>query len=187
MQVLATAIPEILLLVPRRHADPRGWLSETWHRERFAAAGLPDDFVQDNAAFSLRRGTVRGLHFQGPPAAQGKLVRAAAGAAYDVAVDLRQGSPTYGRHVGAELSAEGGECMWVPEGFAHGFCTLTDNTLVLYKMTRYYAPAQERGLLWNDPALGIDWPVAAAEAIVKPVDQNHPRLSDIGAPFPAEA
>jgi dTDP-4-dehydrorhamnose 3,5-epimerase len=187
MNIITTAIPDVLVLVPPRFADARGWLSETWSRDRFAAAGLPRDFVQDNAAFSHRRGTIRGLHFQLPPDAQGKLVRAAHGAIYDVAVDLRQGSPTYGRHVGAELSAEGGECMWVPAGFAHGFCTLTDDSLVLYKMTSFYAPAQERGLLWDDPDLAIAWPVPADDVIVKPVDQQHPRLRDIGTPFPVEA
>ncbi len=185
MDIVETAIPAVRLFVPRRFADDRGWLAETWHRERFAAAGLDAAFVQDNAAFSHRRGTIRGLHFQAPPHAQGKLVAVAAGAVFDVALDLRQDSPTYGRHVSAVLSAEHGEAMWVPPGFAHGFCTLSEATLVTYKMTANYAPSHERGVRWNDPALAIAWPVDATEAVVKVLDQNLPLLADVGAPFPA--
>ena len=184
MDVITTAIPEVKILVPGRHGDARGWLSETWRRDRFAAAGVAANFVQDNTAFSAAAGTIRGLHFQLPPMAQGKLVRTVQGSIFDVAVDLRTGSPTYGRHVGATLSAARGESVWVPPGFAHGFCTLEPDCLVIYKMTALYSPAHEKGLRWNDPALGIDWPVTADAAILKPADQAHPLLADLGAVFP---
>jgi len=185
MDIIETAIPAVKIFVPARHGDARGWLSETWRRDRFAAAGLDHDFVQDNAAFSAQQGTIRGLHFQLPPQAQGKLVRAALGSVWDVAVDLRAESPTYGQHVAYTLSAERGEAMWVPPGFAHGFCTLTPETLVIYKMTALYAPQAERGLRWDDPALAIAWPVAADRAILKPADRTHPVLAALGPVFPA--
>lgn len=172
------AIPDVLLITPRRHGDARGWFSETWSRRAFEAAGLAFDFVQDNQAFSARRGTVRGLHFQRPPNAQAKLVRALKGAIYDVAVDIRAGSPTYGRWVGATLTAEGGEQLLVPRGFAHGYCTLVDDTELFYKVDGPYAPADEGGLLWNDPALGIDWPVAAEDAVLSEKDRVLPVLAD---------
>ena len=184
MDVITTAIPEVKILVPARHGDARGWLSETWRRDRFAAAGVDADFVQDTIAFSAAAGTIRGLHFQLPPMAQGKLVRAVQGSIFDVAVDLRTGSATYGRHVGAALSAARGESMWVPPGFAHGFCTLEPDCLLIYKMTALYSPAHEKGLRWNDPALGIDWPVAADRAVLKAADQAHPLLADLGPVFP---
>lgn len=184
MEIVETAIPAVRLFIPRRFADDRGWLAETWRRDRFAAAGIDATFVQDNAAFSRRRGTVRGLHFQAPPHAQGKLIAVVAGAVIDVALDLRQGSPTYGRHVAAELTAERGETMWVPPGFAHGFCTLSNDTLVTYKMTAHYAPSHERGVRWDDPALSIAWPVEAGEATVKPLDRELPLLADLGVAFP---
>ncbi len=187
MDIVETAIPAVRLFVPRRFADDRGWLAETWSRNRFAGAGLDATFVQDNAAFSHRRGTVRGLHFQAPPHAQGKLVAVATGAVFDVALDLRQESPTYGLHVSAVLTAERGETMWVPAGFAHGFCTLSDATLVTYKMTSHYAPSHERGVRWNDPALSIAWPVDERDAVVKPLDRDLPRLADLGDAFPAGA
>jgi len=185
MDIVPTAIPDVKVLLPARHGDARGWLSETWRRDCFAAAGIDVDFVQDNTAFSATAGTIRGLHFQTPPCAQGKLVRAVRGSIFDVAVDLRRGSPTYGRHAAATLSAERGETMWVPPGFAHGFCTLEPDCLVIYKMTALYSPTHEKGLRWDDPALGIVWPVANDAAILKAADRAHPLLADLGAVFPA--
>src|SRR5262245_11935532 len=134
------ALPEVLLITPKRHGDARGWFSETWNRAALAAQGVELDFVQDNQAFSAQRGTVRGLHFQAAPFAQAKLVRVLKGAIYDVAVDIRQGSPSYGRSVGATLTATGGEQLLVPRGFAHGYCTLEPDTELLYKVDNAYAP-----------------------------------------------
>ena len=173
------AIPEVLLITPKRHGDARGWFAETWSRRAFEAAGLNHDFVQDNQAFSARRGTVRGLHFQAAPNAQAKLVRVLKGAIYDVAVDIRQGSPSYGRWVAAELTAERGEQLLVPRGFAHGYCTLLDDTELFYKVDGPYAPQSEGGVLWNDPALGIDWPVGADEAVLSDKDKVLPVLADL--------
>jgi len=173
------ALPEVLLITPKRHGDARGWFSETWSRATLAEAGLALDFVQDNQAFSARRGTVRGLHFQAAPFAQAKLVRALRGAVYDVAVDIRPGSPTFGRWAAAELTAEGGEQILAPRGFAHAYCTLTDDCEIFYKVDGPYAPQAEGGVRWNDPALGIDWPVRADEAIVNARDQALPLLADL--------
>jgi dTDP-4-dehydrorhamnose 3,5-epimerase len=175
------AIPEVLLITPRRHGDARGWFSETWSRPTLAAAGLDLDFVQDNQAFSARRGTLRGLHFQRAPHAQAKLVRVLRGAIYDVAVDIRQGSATYGRWVGAELTAERGDQLLVPRGFAHGYCTLVADTELAYKVDSPYAPDAEGGLLWRDPALGIDWPVTPDEVLANDRDRNLPTLAELGA------
>jgi dTDP-4-dehydrorhamnose 3,5-epimerase len=174
------AIPEVLLITPKRHGDARGWFSETWSRPALAAAGVDLDFVQDNQAFSARRGTLRGLHFQRAPHAQAKLVRVLRGAIYDVVVDIRQGSQTYGRWVGAELTAERGEQLLVPRGFAHGYCTLTDDTELAYKVDNVYAPQSEGGLLWRDPALGIDWPVGEAEVLANDRDRSLPTLAELG-------
>jgi dTDP-4-dehydrorhamnose 3,5-epimerase len=183
MQVVATDIPEVKLIAPARHRDDRGWLAEAWNRRRCLVAGVDADFVQDNVAFSHRAGTVRGLHFQAPPRAQGKLVWVPRGRIHDVAVDVRRGSPSYGRHVGAELSAESGNLLWIPPGFAHGYCTLAPDTLVIYKLTDFYAPEAERGLLWNDPALGINWPVAESDAILNPRDRGYPGLAGLAPAF----
>ena len=143
-----------------------------------AEAGVEADFVQDNQAFSARRGTVRGLHFQTAPHPQAKLVRVLRGAIFDVAVDIRPGSPTFGRWAGAELTAEGGEQLFVPRGFAHGYCTLTDDTELFYKVDGLYAPQTEGGVLWNDPDLGIDWPITG-EAVLSDRDRTLPRLKDL--------
>lgn len=173
------ALPEVLIITPRRHGDARGWFSETWSRPVLAKAGIDLDFVQDNQAFSARRGTVRGLHFQAAPHPQAKLVRVLKGAIYDVAVDIRTGSPTYGRWVGATLTAEGGEQILVPRGFAHAYCTLVDDTELFYKVDGRYAPETEGGVLWNDPALGIDWPIDPAEAVLSDKDKMLPALKDL--------
>ena len=173
------ALPEVLLITPKRHGDARGWFAETWSRRTLGEAGVTFDFVQDNQAYSARKGTVRGLHFQTAPHAQAKLIRALRGAIYDVAVDVRPGSATFGQWVGAELTAEGGEQLLVPRGFAHGYCTLTDDCELFYKVDGLYAPDCEGGILWNDPDLAIDWPVDPAEAITSDKDKVLPRLKDM--------
>lgn len=173
------ALPEVLLITPRRHGDARGWFSETWSRKSLATAGLDIDFVQDNQAFNARSGTVRGLHFQTAPHPQAKLVRVLAGAILDVAVDVRAGSPTQGRWVSARLTAEGGEQLFVPRGFAHGYCTLCDDVMLAYKVDGDYAPQTEGGVIWNDPDLAIDWPVAPDQAVLSDKDLVLPRLADL--------
>jgi len=182
MQIRSLDIPDVLLIEPVRHGDARGFFSETYSRNALAAAGFDQEFVQDNHSRSSRRGTLRGLHFQQPPYAQDKLLRVTRGAILDVAVDVRKGSPTYGRHVAVELSEENWRQLLVPKGFAHGFQTLTDDCEVLYKVTGYYAPEAERGVLWNDPALGIDWPLTT-EAFLNARDQSWPLLADLPPAF----
>jgi dTDP-4-dehydrorhamnose 3,5-epimerase len=176
-------IPDVILLKPRYFNDPRGYFVETYNVRESQVAGLKADFVQDNQAFSFKRGTVRGLHFQAPPHAQAKLVRVLRGSIYDVAVDLRVGSPTYGRWTAATLTAQRGEQIFVPRGFAHGYCTLEADTEVAYKVDDYYAPDCDRGLIWNDPTLAVDWPVTTAEAVLSDKDRQLPRLCDFASPF----
>jgi dTDP-4-dehydrorhamnose 3,5-epimerase len=183
MIVRSLAIPEVKLIVPSIFRDERGFFSETHNSKSFKAAGIDAEFVQDNHSLSRPKGVVRGLHFQVPPHAQGKLVRVTHGAVFDVAVDVRRGSPSYGRHVSAVLSAENWAQLWIPVGFAHGFCTLKADTEVLYKVTDYYAPECDRGIKWNDPALGIEWPIAAAEAILSAKDAKNALLSELPAYF----
>jgi dTDP-4-dehydrorhamnose 3,5-epimerase len=178
MEVVSLAIPDVKLITPRRFADPRGFFAETFSRRRFVEAGLIADFIQDNFSLSRAAGTVRGLHFQRRPFVQAKLVRPLRGAIYDVALDIRHGSPSYGRHVAVEITAESGAMIFVPEGFAHGFCTLTADTEVFYKVNRDYAPLHESGILWNDPALGIAWPVAADKAVLSDRDRAWPTLAE---------
>ena len=173
------ALPDVLLITPKRHGDARGWFSETWSDRTFEGAGLAHRFVQDNQAYSAVRGTIRGLHFQTAPHAQAKLVRVLKGAIYDVAVDIRQGSPTFGQWVGAELTAERGEQILVPRGFAHGYCTLTEEAEIFYKVDGQYSPANEGGILWSDPALGIDWPVTPDKAVTSDKDKILPLLADL--------
>ena len=173
------ALPEVLLITPKRHGDARGWFAETWSRKTLGEAGLACDFVQDNQAFNAKKGTVRGLHFQTAPHPQAKLVRVLRGAIYDVAVDVRPGSATLGQWVGAGLTAEGGEQLLVPRGFAHGYCTLTDDCELFYKVDGLYAPDCEGGVIWNDPDLAIDWPVSAEAAITSDKDKVLPRLKDM--------
>ena len=152
-------IPEVTLIEPPVFSDERGFFVETYKRDDFAERGIKEPFIQDNHSGSSRKGVVRGLHFQKAPAAQSKLVRVIRGRILDVAVDIRKASLTYGKWVSAELSAENRRMLYIPEGFAHGFCTLEDNTEVIYKCGAVYSPEHDRGVKWNDPAIGIDWPV----------------------------
>lgn len=171
------------LIRPVRHGDARGWFSEVWSKADWHAADLPEtDWVQDNQAFSAAAGTLRGLHFQAPPSAQAKLVRAATGAIFDVAVDIRKGSPTYGKTITATLNAKTGDQLYVPAGFAHGYQTLEVDTHVAYKCDQAYAAESEGGLLWSDPALGIDWPLGA-HALLSGKDLILPKLADLESPF----
>lgn len=183
MHVVPLAIAAVKLVTPKRFGDHRGYFAETWSRRAFAAAGLDVDFVQDNHSLSRDKGTIRGLHFQLPPRTQAKLVRVVAGAIFDVAVDLRPSSPTYGKHVVARLSADNGACVFVPVGFAHGFATLEPDTEVLYKVSDVYAPDLDRGLAFDDPDLAIEWPVGAEQAIVSDKDRRQPRLAQLGPVF----
>ncbi len=179
MHIEPLKIPEVLVIEPERHRDGRGFFSETYNKRALAERGIEHEFVQDNHSFSVEKGTVRGLHFQTPPFAQAKLVRVVRGAILDVAVDIRTGSPSYGRHVQTTLSADNWRQVYVPVGFAHGFCTLVPDTEVIYKAAEYYAPDRDSGLLWCDPALAIDWPVAKADAVVSDRDRKHPGLAGL--------
>lgn len=176
-------IPAVLLVTPQKHGDARGFFSEVYNRKAWAAAGIDAEFVQDNYSFSADRGTVRGLHFQAPPHAQHKLVRVLRGSVFDVAVDLRRGSPTYGQHVATVLTSASWNQLFVPAGFAHGLMTLEADTELLYKVSAYYAPSHDRGILWNDPSLGIAWPVPAAEATLSGKDLALPAFADFDSPF----
>ena len=178
MEVVETAIPEVKIIKPKKHGDHRGFFSETYNKKVLSAAGIDLDFVQDNHSLSADKCTVRGLHFQLPPFAQDKLVRVVRGSILDVAVDIRRGSPTFGRHVSAVVSAAEWNQILVPIGFAHGFVTLEPNTEVLYKTTKFYAPEHDRGLLWNDPELGIDWGVDEGQAVLSDNDRALPTLND---------
>lgn len=178
MKAERLAIPDVILLTPPRFGDARGFFSETYNATRFAAAGIDGPFVQDNHSLSATTGTVRGLHCQIAPAVQGKLVRCVRGAIWDVAVDIRHGSPSYGRHVAAVLSAQNWSQLWIPGGFLHGFCTLEPDTEVIYKVTAGYDRAAERGVIWSDPDLALPWPVAAEAAVLSEKDRVLPRLRD---------
>jgi dTDP-4-dehydrorhamnose 3,5-epimerase len=183
MDLETTSIPGVLLVKPRYFHDARGHFVETYNARAARAAGLKVEFVQDNQALSRKRGTVRALHFQVPPKAQAKLVRVLRGSIFDVAVDLRAGSPSYGRWMAATLTAQSGEQIFVPHGFAHGYCTLEDDTEVAYKVDDYHAPECEQGLIWDDPALAIEWPVAATEAVLSDKDRKLPCFADFVSPF----
>lgn len=183
MKIEKTAIEGVLIVTPQRHGDARGFFSETFKQDALREAGADIDWIQDNHAFSAARGVVRALHFQKPPAAQAKLVRVTRGAVYDVAVDLRRASDTYGQYVGVELSADNWRQLLVPAGFAHGYCALTENCEVLYKVDAPYAPASEGGLFWADPDLAIDWPIGRAEALLNARDEAWPRFADFVSPF----
>ena len=183
VEIRPTAIPGVMLISPKKFTDARGFFSEIYRRDEFESHGLLLDFVQENHSLSTRAGTIRGLHFQTRPFAQDKLVRVTRGRIFDVAVDIRHSSPTFGRHVTAELTSDDLVQMFVPVGFAHAFCTLEPNTEVVYKVTNYYSRDNERGLLWNDPDLGIEWPVDHSAAQLSDKDKLHPRLHDLPAYF----
>lgn len=184
LDIRTLAIPDVKLIVPRRFADARGHFTETYNKNTWAAAGLPAfDAVQDNQSLSRETGTIRGLHFQRPPHAQAKLVSCLQGRILDVAVDIRKGSKTFGRHVTAELDAASGAQLFVPAGFAHGFCTLAPDTLVAYKVDAHYVPESDAGIFWADEALAIAWPVSPDRAQLSPKDAALPRLKDIVSPF----
>lgn len=175
---MALAIPDVQLLKPRRFGDDRGWFTETWSRRT-----LDIGFCQDNMSLSAEVGTIRGLHFQKPPHAQAKLVMVLQGRILDVAVDIRRASPTFGQHVAVELSAAEGNQLFIPRGFAHGFCTLEPGTQVMYKVDDFYAPETDAGIFWADPDLAINWPVRVDQAHLSPKDLGLPRLKDIDSPF----
>ncbi len=172
-----------ILLRARRLGDARGWFMETYSEAAAFAAGIDVRFVQDNQSFSASAGTIRGLHFQHPPYAQAKLVRCVHGSIMDYAVDVRRGSPTYGKHVTARLTAEGGEQLFVPVGFAHGFVTLEPDVEVAYKVSNIYAPDCDGGIIWNDLGIGINWPLPHSGAVVSDRDQRLPTLAEFESPF----
>jgi dTDP-4-dehydrorhamnose 3,5-epimerase len=178
MLIEETPIPAIRIVTPKRHGDARGFFSEVYNASAFEAAGLDYAFVQDNHSFSATVGTLRGLHFQLPPFAQTKLIRVSRGRILDVAVDIRRSSPTFGRHVAVELSAENWRQLLVPAGFAHGFVTLEPDSEVLYKTSALYSPAHDRGLAWDDPDIGIAWPLPPGGAKLSDKDLRWPRLKD---------
>jgi dTDP-4-dehydrorhamnose 3,5-epimerase len=183
MNITPLSIPDVMILQPERFSDARGFFSETYNRRALAERGIELDFVQDSHSLSGPKGTIRGLHYQSPPFAQAKLVRVARGSIFDVAVDIRRGSPTYGKHVAAVISARAWNQILIPIGFAHGFCTLEPDTETVYKVTEYYAPEHDLGILWNDPDLGIEWPVPDAMAVLSAKDQRQSRLRDVVSPF----
>ncbi len=186
MLVAPTSLPDVLVLTPPRHGDARGFFSESWNRRTLEKAGLQlPEFVQDNHSFSARAGTIRGLHFQSPPHAQGKLVRCGRGALFDVAVDIRRGSPTYGNWVGEELSFENGRQLWVPAGFLHGFLTLEPDTEIVYKCTDHYAPECDGAVRWD--SCGVDWPLPAGMApVLSEKDAAAPPMAEFESPFTQE-
>lgn len=179
MEYWRLRIPDVIAFAPKRIGDARGFFSETFRQDAFAAAVDPPTFVQDNHSYSQVAGVIRGLHFQRPPRAQGKLVRVVRGAIFDVAVDIRHGSPTYGEHVGEMLSAENWLQLWIPPGFAHGYCVLEPDTEVVYKASDYYSPADEAGLAFDDPALAIAWPVRPEAARLSDKDRHYPKLAEL--------
>ena len=183
MHIQELAIPDVKVLVPAKLDDGRGFFSEVYSRRKLAEVGFDIAFVQDNHSRSAERGTVRGLHFQIPPHAQDKLVRVVRGSVFDVALDLRWNSPTYGKHVSVVLSAEAWNQVLVPVGFAHGFMTLEPDTEVVYKVTDFYAPDHDAGLLWNDPDLGIRWPLPEEEALLSEKDRRQPKFAELSTPF----
>jgi dTDP-4-dehydrorhamnose 3,5-epimerase len=176
-------IKDILLFTPTKHGDERGFFSETFRADLAAEHGIVAPFVQDNHVYSGQKGVLRGLHFQTPPRAQGKLVRCIRGAILDVGVDIRKGSPSFGQYVAVELSAANWRQLWIPPGFAHGYITLQDDCEVIYKVTDYYAPECDRGIAWDDPEIGIDWRLPNSEITLSVKDRKQPRLADVASVF----
>ena len=178
MQVIPTAIPDVKILLPKQFKDHRGFFSEVYSTKLLNDAGIATPFVQDNHSLSVEKGVLRGLHYQVGPMAQDKLIRVVRGSILDVAVDIRRGSPTFGKHATAVVSADNWRQIFVPVGFAHGFVTLEPNTEVLYKVSTFYSPQHERGIRWNDPALGIDWGIAEDAAVLSDRDRRHPLFKE---------
>ncbi|MBU1289335.1 MAG: dTDP-4-dehydrorhamnose 3,5-epimerase [Alphaproteobacteria bacterium] len=172
-------IPEVILVKPQHFGDDRGYFRETYRQSKYDAEGIRGPFVQDNFSMSRDANVLRGLHFQTNPSAQGKLVRCTQGAIFDVAVDIRRGSPNYGQHVSATLSAENGWQMFIPVGFAHGFCTLEPDCAVDYKVTAYYDPSCDKGIAWDDPDIGINWPLSGNSPILSGKDTKQPQFRDL--------
>jgi len=183
VEFVSYSLPDVIEITPRRHGDARGYFSEVFRADLFKKNVADVDLVQHNQSLSRQVGTIRGLHYQLPPAAQGKLVRCIRGAILDVAVDIRRSSPAFGQHVAVTLSAEAGNQLWVPVGFAHAFCTLEPDTEVWYGVTDVYSPEHEGGILWNDPDLKIAWPVEPGAAALSPRDETWPRLRDASRIF----
>ena len=183
MEIVKTELPGVVMLTPRRFGDARGFFSEVYNRDAYAGLGIDVEFVQDNHSLSREVGVVRGLHFQSPPHAQAKLVRVGAGRVLDVAVDIRRGSPTYGRWVGVELSAEAGNQLYIPVGFLHGFAVLEPNSELLYKCSDFYAPDCDGAVRFDDPDIGIDWGIDPKAAILSDKDAKAPLLKDFVSPF----
>jgi len=182
MKITETGIKGLLIIEPRVFNDDRGYFYESYSKSKFSEAGINVDFVQDNQSFS-QKGAVRGLHGQADPFAQGKLVRVISGTVIDVALDIRKGSATYGKHFSIELSGENKLLFWIPAGFLHGFATLENNTIFTYKVNNYYDKASEIGVLWNDPDLGIDWGIQPGEALLSPKDEILPPFKSFNSPF----
>lgn len=182
MLIEKTPLEGVLILTPKRFGDDRGFFSESWNKKLLAENGIDMDFVQDNHSVSAQVNTVRGLHFQAPPDAQDKLVRCGQGALFDVAVDIRKGSPTYGQWFGIELTAENGKQLLVPKGFLHGFSTRAPQTEIIYKCTDYYSPTADGAVRFDDPDIGIDWGLSGA-AVLSPKDEAAPLLKDFDSPF----
>jgi dTDP-4-dehydrorhamnose 3,5-epimerase len=171
------------IITPQKYFDDRGWFTESFHEMRLMEMGISFKCVQENQSFSKRAKTLRGMHFQSPPAAQAKLVSVLRGRIFDVVVDIRHGSPTFGKHISIELSAESGQQLYVPIGFAHGFLTLENDVTVMYKVSSHYAPAHESGIRWNDPELALEWPSEGADVITSDKDEGLPLLSELVSPF----
>lgn len=186
METTVLVIPEVVSITPKRFGDHRGFFEEIYSLKSFTAVGIDTIFVQDNHSLSTAVNTVRGLHFQAPPRAQAKLVRCGRGRLFDVAVDIRKGSPTFGQWVGEELSFENGRMLLIPAGFAHGFMTLEPNTEIIYKCSDTYAPETEGAIRWDDPDIGINWPLDLAEPQLSDKDKTAPFLRDIDTPFTIE-
>lgn len=183
MEIKSFDVAGVKLFIPPRIGDERGYFAETFRSDLFAQHCGNFSFVQDNESRSVRQGTIRGLHFQSEPHAQGKLVRCTAGALFDVAVDIRHGSPTFGQWVGETLTPDNGKQLWIPPGFAHGFCSIEPNTVICYKVTGYYSAECDKGLRWDDPAIGITWPDAADPETLSPKDRQQPLLADLPVYF----
>jgi dTDP-4-dehydrorhamnose 3,5-epimerase len=183
MDIAETALPDVKIIVPRRFNDARGTFSETYNARSLTKLGITDVFMQDNHSYSITVGTIRGVHFQSPPFAQAKLIRVSRGRLLDIAVDLRRASPTFGKYIAVELSAENWTQLLIPVGFGHAFCTLEPHTEVVYKVSQPYAPEAEGGVLWSDPDLAIKWPVAVNAAVLSEKDKQLPRLRDVTSTF----